>query len=39
MEQRVYALVENFGVLCCLLIIDFFAMFLTSLLEGHPKRP
>lgn len=26
MLHLVYALVENFGVFCCLLIIDFFAI-------------
>ena len=37
MLQRVYARVENFGVLCCLLIIDFLAMFRSPyFLKGIP---
>ena len=38
MEQRVYARVENLGVLCCLLIIDFFSHvnFSPYFLKGIP---
>lgn len=38
MEHLVYALVEYLGVLCCLLIIDFFAMFVSPyFLKGMPS--
>lgn len=40
MLHLVYARDENLGVLCCLLIIDFLAMFSFSLfLEGHTHCP
>ena len=38
MEHLVYALVENFAGLCCLFIIDFFAILLSPyLLKGIPS--